>query len=171
MFVAVGFVSCCRRHPSASYLLFSYLTVAEYDKFGRRQFFQTHRAESVDLARADADLGAKTEFAAVVEAGRSIDHHRRRIYPLDEFPGFLVAARDDAFGVFRTVALDMLDRLVHVLDYTHGEHQIEIFLRPIRFRRRLDVRRERLGFLAAANLHARRLKFCDHDRSEEHTSE
>src|SRR3989442_8418041 len=43
------------------------------------EFFQTHRTTRADLVRADANLGAHAEFAAVSEARGRIPIHGRRI--------------------------------------------------------------------------------------------
>src|SRR5882724_8092574 len=77
--------SSFRLSPSSFILfLFSHLSVAENDKFSRRQLFQSHGTEGMNFTRADADLGAQAELAAVVEPRRCIDHDGRRVDPLDE---------------------------------------------------------------------------------------
>src|SRR6201988_2691109 len=80
-----------RLSPSSFILfLFSHLSVAENDEFGRRQLFQAHGTEGVDLARADAGLGAPAELARIIEARRGVDYHGRRIEPFDELARFLI---------------------------------------------------------------------------------
>ena len=56
--------------------LFPDLPIAKNDELGGRQLLQTHGTERVDFARADADLRAQAELAAVVEPRRSIHQHR-----------------------------------------------------------------------------------------------
>ena len=53
------------------------LPIPEHNKLGGRQFFQSHGSKRVDLARADANLGTQTQFAAIIESGGGIDHDRR----------------------------------------------------------------------------------------------
>src|SRR4030095_10217095 len=81
--------------PSSFILfLFSHLSVAENDEFGRRHLFEARGTECVNLARADADLGAQAELAAIIEARRGVDDHGRRINPIAELARFFVTRRD-----------------------------------------------------------------------------
>ena len=121
-----------------------------------------HGTEGVDLARADADLGAQAELAAIIEARRGVDYHGRRIDPFDELARFLIIRRDNGFRMFRTVALDVMDRFVHVLHDAHGKDQIEIFFSPIGVGSCFNPRHQRASILAAAHLYPRGLKLGDH---------
>ena len=60
------------------------LSRADDHPFVGRQFFQRHRTARVQFLRADGDLRAQAERAAVVEARAGVDEHRRRIDFLDE---------------------------------------------------------------------------------------
>ncbi len=120
----------------------------------------------MNFARADANFGAQTEFAAVVEPGRRIDHHRRGVDPVDELTRSLIICRDNALGVFGAVELDVLDCLLHVFDDPDRENQIEIFLRPVVFRGPLDPRHHRAGLFTTTDLDAGRLKLGDHRRQK-----
>src|SRR6185295_11984043 len=102
-------------HPFA-FLLFSHLSVTKDNKLGRRQLFQPHRSEGMNLTRTDANLSAQAELAAVVEACRSVDDHRRGINPVDKFPRSLIVGRHSTLGMLRAVAFDMIDRIVHVFN-------------------------------------------------------
>src|SRR3970282_1970555 len=93
---------------------FPNLPTAEDDELGGGQLLQPHRAESVDLTRADADLRAKPKLAAIVESRRGVDHHSGGVNPVDKFSRPLVIRRDDALVMLRAVALDVIDRLVHI---------------------------------------------------------
>ncbi len=53
------------------------VTVADHDVLGGGHLGQAHGAAGVQLLRADADLGAEPELAAVGEPGGGVDEHRR----------------------------------------------------------------------------------------------
>ena len=47
----------------------AHLSASVDDELRRRQLFEAHGPEGVQLRRADADLGAETELKAVAETG------------------------------------------------------------------------------------------------------
>ena len=110
----------------------------------------------MNLARTDANLGAESELSAIIEARRGIDHHGRRVDPVDKLSGSSIIRRNDRFGVFRAVLFDMSDRLVDVFDHSNGKNQIEVLSRPVLLVSLFDAGNQRTGFLTAANLYARR---------------
>src|SRR3990172_11020761 len=145
---------------------FPNLPIAEDDELGGGQLLQPHRTESMDLARADADLRAKPELAAVVEPRRGVDHHRRGVDPVDKFSRPLVIRRDDALGMLRPVTLDMFDGVIHVAYDSDRENQIEIFRAPVFLGRPLDARNQSTGFLTTADLDARAAQIRNHARQK-----
>ena len=80
--------------------------------FERAELFDADRPARVHAARRDADLGAEAEFAAIGELGRGIVQHDRGIDLFQEALGRGGVLGDDAIGVMRAVALDMLDRCI-----------------------------------------------------------
>src|ERR1043166_3152356 len=66
------------------------LPIAEDDELGRRELLETHGAKGVDFTGANTDLGAKSQFAAIIESRRGIHHHCGRVHPINEFPRSLV---------------------------------------------------------------------------------
>src|SRR3989304_9272054 len=140
--------------------------IPEDDDLGGGQPLQPHRTETMDLARADADLRAKPKLAAVVEPRRGVDHHRRGVSPVDEFSRPLVIRRDDALGMLRPVTLDMFDRVIHVAYDSDRENQIEIFRAPVFLGRPLDAGNQGAGFLTTAHLDARAAELRNHARQK-----
>src|SRR5262245_32676006 len=114
------------------------LSVTDADPFIRRQFLKSHRAARTDLVRADADLGAHAEFAAIGETGGSIPIDRRRIDLKQELPRVLLAFCDDAIGMRRTVAIDVVDRGAYVIHDAYVKDVIIIFCGPVLLRRDLE---------------------------------
>ena len=49
-------------------VLFTYLSTAEYYKFGGSQFLQPHGSEGMQFGGADADFGTESQLSAVIKA-------------------------------------------------------------------------------------------------------
>ncbi len=92
--------------------------------FERAELFGADRTARVHASGRDTDLAAETEFAAVRELGRRIVQDDRRI-DLREEPGRrTLVVRDDAVGVVRSVAPDVVDRGVETVDGPDGDDSI-----------------------------------------------
>jgi hypothetical protein len=83
------------------YLLAGNESVAQHHPLLAGQAVQADRAAGVDLVGRNADLGAQAVLEAVGEAGRGVDHHRRRIHLAQEAHGARVVLGDDGVGVLR----------------------------------------------------------------------
>src|SRR3989339_2000915 len=90
----------------------SHLSVSVNNEFCRRQLFQTHRPEGVELGCADADLCPKPKLKAVAEARGGVDKDCRGIDLTEESLRPFVALGDDRFGVEGAVLFDVGNRLV-----------------------------------------------------------
>src|SRR4029078_8563008 len=62
---------------------------------------------------------------------------------------------DDGLGVLRTIASDVIDRLIEAIGYLHRDNRVEKFLRPIGLARRSDARIGALGLGIPSHLAAR----------------
>ena len=84
-----------------------------------------HRPVRVQPGGGDADFGAESQFAAVTEARRGVDHHHGRTDRLHEaLRGGLVAGGDD-LGVVGAVAADVRQGVFQTVDHAYGEDKVE----------------------------------------------
>ncbi len=60
---------------------------------------------------ADPDLRPETELAAIVEPGRGVPEHRRRVDLMQEFPSGRMILGHDRVAMMRAIGSDMLYRL------------------------------------------------------------
>src|SRR5438445_251475 len=111
--------------------LFANLTVALDDVLGGRQLLDADGASCVHARRRDAHLGAHPELTAIDEARGGIDHHGGGVHLAREAPRVGERARHDRLGQARTVAPDVGDRVVEVVDHADGEDQVEVLLVPV----------------------------------------
>ena len=86
------------------------------------------------LLRGDADLGAEAKHAAVREARRGVDVNRRGVHAGEEGVGGRDVARDDALGVVRREAVDVVDGLVGAGDHVRGEVERAVLGGPVGLR-------------------------------------
>src|SRR5207248_3950899 len=94
-----------------------YLTVAVDDVFVTAQLSQTARSAGVELVGANADLRAEAEFKAVVEAGAGIHQDGGRIHFRGEATSRSQVSRNNSIGMTRPVAIDVVNRLLQILDH------------------------------------------------------
>src|SRR5687768_16993181 len=97
----------------AALRLGSNLAIADAHPPVTAQPLQSHRTARANLVRADADLGAHSELAAIGEARGSIPINRRRIHLGEELFRMRFVLRNDAVGVRGSVMVDVVDRLPH----------------------------------------------------------
>src|SRR5665213_2572229 len=105
----------------------SNLPVADAEPLVAGQFVQTHRAARADFVRADADLRAHAEFAAVGEARARVPINRRRIHFGQELLRVRLVLRHDAVRVRRAVKIDVVNRAAHAVHYAHIQNVVVIF--------------------------------------------
>ena len=103
---------------------------------------------------ADADLRAQAELVAVVESGRSIDHHGAGVDFSDKSHGPRIVPRHDDFRVPGPMGADVHHGLIHVLDDFDGQGQREKFLTIVFFRRFSGIGNIFAGPGTAANFYA-----------------
>ena len=84
--------------------------------FEAGQLLGADRAACVEFSGGDADLGAKTEFAAIGELRRCVMQHDRRINLVEKFACRGFVFRHDRIGVVRAVIADMRDRFIESID-------------------------------------------------------
>lgn len=75
------------------------LALACDEPFGGRQFGQATWPACVEFVGADTDFGTEAKLAAVVEAGRGVEHHGRAVNFVHKLLGGLNIPRDNHFGV------------------------------------------------------------------------
>ncbi len=107
--------------------------MTQHHEFLRGEPFQADRAARVQLVVGDADFGAQSEFEAVGEAGRCIDHHGSRIDLPQEAHRAGVVLGHDGVGMLRRIAVDVVYGLLQIVDDAHGEDGRQVFGRPVRF--------------------------------------
>ncbi len=87
------------------------------------------------LAGADANLRPHAELGAVGELRRGVPQHDGGIERGEEALGSGAVLGHDALGVMRAVLLDVRDRFFDAIDGFHSDNGVEIFRRPVFFRR------------------------------------
>src|SRR3954453_20501484 len=102
------------------------LSAAAHAILEARELLHADRAARMKAAGGDADLCAKTEFAAVGELRGRIVQHDRGIDFAQKFLRRRVVLRDDRVGVVRAIAFDMSNRAVNAIDYLGGDDGVEI---------------------------------------------
>jgi len=90
------------------------------------QAFESYGAASVDFVGAYADFGAEAIAEAVAETRTAIDENIGGIDQCHEPLGLAPLGGDDGVGVFRAVAVDVLDGSVQAVDDFYRENVIEI---------------------------------------------
>src|SRR5690606_38025126 len=132
----------------------THVTVAEDQVLLAGQAFQPDRAARVQFVGGNADLGTQAVLEAVGEAGRSVDHHRRRIHFGDEAAGVAEVLADDGIGVLRSVTVDVFDGLIQRVDHADREDRRVVFGAPIFFCGNQHLCTQQLaGARTAAQLH------------------
>ena len=113
------------------------------------------------LLRRNANLCAKAEFTAVRKARGRIDINRRCVhFPLKAMRIFYIA-RDNAFGMSRSISVNVLHRSIEIRYDTNGENHIAVFRAPVFLLCFFHGRNNRTGLFAAAQLDpCRRHRFC-----------
>ena len=133
------------------------------DVFVTGQFVQAHRAAGMELIRADADLGAKSELAAISESSRGVPINGRRVHAIEELFGRLGVTGDDCIAMVRAVAFHVVDSLVEIVDDAQRHYGVEILGGPVLFlgpNQRLVIQCCELGIggLVSSNLNTSLLK-------------
>ena len=90
------------------------------------QAFEAYGASGVDFVCADSDLCAEVVAEAIAETRAAIDKHISRIDQGHEPLGFCLVGADDSVGVFRAVAVNVLDGGVQAIYDFYREDVIEI---------------------------------------------
>src|SRR5712671_1720765 len=96
------------------------LAAAANDIFENRELLDANRPARMELAGADADLGAHAELPAIGELRRSIVHHNRRIERGEESLSCARILGDDGIGVLRAIGGDVANRFLHA---AYGAHR------------------------------------------------
>ena len=91
------------------------MSATAHDVLVTRQLVGADRAARMDASGRDTDLGAEAELTAIRELRRRILQYDRRIDFAEEALGCRVIARDDALGVPRAVAANVLDSRIEEL--------------------------------------------------------
>ncbi|MNN17092.1 hypothetical protein D3C81_1302620 [compost metagenome] len=101
----------------------------------------------------DADFRTESQFAAIREPRRGVDHHHRRAQRVHE--GFAVCgiAGGDHFGVIGGVLLDMRDGRADIRHHADRQDQIEILGSVVVFGSGQHIRQQRLRGRIAAQFH------------------
>jgi len=103
------------------------LAGAEHFPFVDKQSFESYGASGVDFVCADTDFGAEAVAEAIGESRTAIDKHIRRIDQCHESLDLALVGGDYGVGVFRAVAVDVLDGGVQAINDFYREDVIEIF--------------------------------------------
>ncbi|MNZ18866.1 hypothetical protein D3C78_358860 [compost metagenome] len=119
----------------------------------------------MQLVGGNTDFRAQAVLEAVGEAGRGVEHDRRRIDLGHELAGFTLVFADDRVGVVRAIVVDVLDGLVQAIDHTNRQDGVEVLGEPIVFAGRLGLD-QRTGTLAPAQFDALFLETAGHFRQE-----
>src|ERR1700733_671535 len=107
-------------------LLVANLSAAAYHVLVAGQLLHADGTARVKFVRADADLRAHAEFAAVGELRGRIVQHDGAVDPGQKPLRRGRVVGDDAIGVLRAVVADVFDRRVHTVHHAHGDDGIEI---------------------------------------------
>src|SRR5690606_41770852 len=96
------------------------LSFAVEHPFQGGQAFKPDRASRVEPIGRYTDLCSETIFETIRKAGGQIHVNRAGIdFPLEAI-GSPDVLRDDRFGMLRTIAFDVLHRLVYIIHNTNG---------------------------------------------------
>src|SRR5271165_347325 len=83
---------------------------------------------------ADSDFRPKAKLATIVEPGRGVPEHRRRVDLMQKFSSSCIILGNYRIAVMRTIFSDMLDRVFEVADRSDRKDQIQVFGAPVFFR-------------------------------------
>src|SRR5580704_7791031 len=97
----------------------------------RAQLAQADRAARMQLLGGVADLRAHPELSPVGEARGGVDVHAGGVDAELEGARGGGVARDDRLGVPASVASDVLDRLLDVVDYPDRQQRREVLAAPV----------------------------------------
>ena len=93
--------------------------------FIRAELGKTHGAASVETVGADADLGAETEFEAIIEAGGRVPEDGGAVDFGEEAPGDGFVRGHDRVAVAGAIAVDDGDGLLEGIDNADGDDVVE----------------------------------------------
>src|SRR3954453_21688245 len=93
-------------------LLLAYLSISMDHVLVTRQFFQPAGTAGVEFIGADANLSAEAELAPVIESCAGVDHHGGTINTRRKLAGRLIVARHNRIGMFRSIAVDVLNGFI-----------------------------------------------------------
>src|SRR5262245_52263206 len=109
----------------------SHLSRAEANPLVSGQLIQAHRAARAHFVRADADLGAHAEFAAVGKARAGVPINGSAVHFGEESMRGGFVLRDDAIAVGAAITVDMLDGGPNAIHNPNVEDVIVIFSGPV----------------------------------------
>ena len=101
------------------------LSLAVHDIFVSCQFSKPTRAACMELVGADADFRDQAELIAVVETRAGVHHDSRTVHSGDETPCRGEVSGDNGIRVARSVAVDVVNSLVQVINHAHRNNRAE----------------------------------------------
>merc|ERR1719259_597019 len=96
------------------------------DPLGGEEPLDAHRPSGVDPGGADAHLSAQTQSVPVRETRRRVVEHAGRVHALEEALGLIRVFSDDDVRVGRSVRVNVVDCLLHVLHHLYGALQVAV---------------------------------------------
>src|SRR5580700_8286573 len=111
----------CTIHTASERNLAANLPAAPHQVLVAGQLFDADGSARMEFVRADADLGAHAEFAAVGKLSRRVVQHDGAVDPREEALGRRGVLRHDALGMLRTILANVGDSAVDAVHHTHRD--------------------------------------------------